>query len=386
MKSFTTLSNLFNTYVQNTSTATTALGKQLINDAQRYLIQKFFNNEFTSTAYTVQGQQFYPVPSNYSKMKTVTVTIGQLKYTLQEIFTREEWDKTNAMPYTSSIPVYYFVYNSTQVGIWPIPSDGSTSVPYTALAGGSFVVGDTVTSGGVTGTIQTVTTTTSTTGTLVISIAASSYGGTAFPTSGTITDSTTGATATISSATVTSGDLITYNYKIRVPDLTFADYTTGTVTMTSGSPTVTGSGSSWLANYITSAGSTVNLNLYLRPTAPAGDNNWYQVSSIASATSLTLANVYPTTQTTQASVSYTIGQMPLLLEDFHDLMVYWALVRYFATIQKDMEKATQFEGLYKEGEERLAEYSGTKSVNVNLGRRTNLMNPNLFGQSFGANP
>lgn len=385
MKSFTTLSNLFNTYAQNTSTATTALGKQLINDAQRYLLQKFFNNEFTSTALTVQGQQFYPVPANYSKMKTVTVNVGQLKYTLQEIFTREDWDKTNAMPYTSSIPVYYFIYNSTQVGIWPIPSDGSTSVPFTALSG-TFTAGDTVTSGGVTGTIQTVTTSTSTTGTLVISIAASSYGGTAFPSSGTITDSTSGATATISSATATSGDTITYNYKIRVPDLTFADYTAGSVTMTSGSPLVTGSGSSWLTNYITSAGSTVNLNLYLQPAAPAGDNNWYQVSSIASATSLTLANTYPTTQTTQSTVSYTIGQMPLLLEDFQDLMVYWALIRYFATIQKDMDKATQFEGLYKEGEERLAEYSGTKSVNINLGRRVNLMNPNLYGQSFGANP
>lgn len=385
MYSLTTLSNLFNTYTQNTSATNTALGKQLINAAHRYLLQKFFNNEFSSTALTVQGQQYYNVPANYSKMKDVTVTVGQLKYTLTEVFTREEWDKVNAMPYTSSIPVYFFVYNNTQTGIWPIPSDGSTSIPYMALSG-TFTVGDTVTSGGVTGTILTITTTTATTGTLVIAVPASSYGGTAFPSSGTITDSTSGATATISSATVTSGDTITYNYKIRVPDLTFADYTTGSVTMTSGSPTVTGSGSSWLTNYITSTGSTVNLNLYLQPTAPKGDNNWYQVSSIASDTSLTLANIYPTTQTTQSAVSYTIGQMPLLLEDFQDLLVYWALIRYFSTIQKDMEKASQFEGMYKEGEERLALYCGTKSVNVNLGRRINLLNPNLFGSSFGANP
>ncbi len=280
MKSYTTLVNNFTSFTQNTATANATLGAQMINDAHKYLLQKFFNNEFTSTAYTVQGQQFYPTPQNYSKMKTVTVTVGQLKYTLQEIFTREEWDKTNAMPYTSSIPVYYFMYNSTSVGIWPIPSDGSTAVTYTGLSG-TFTAGDTVTSGGVTGTIITVSASTATAGTLTISVAASSYGGTAFPTSGTITDSTTSATATIGGASVTSGDLITYNYKIRVPDLTFADYTTGSVTMTSGSPTVTGSGSSWLINYITTAGSTVNLNLWLQPTAPKGDNNWYQVSSIA---------------------------------------------------------------------------------------------------------
>lgn len=386
MKSYTTLVNNFTAFTQNTATANASLGAQMINDAHKYLLQKFFNNEFTSTAYTVQSQQFYQVPANYSKMKDVTVTVGQLKYTLTEIFTREEWDKTNAMPYTSSIPVYYFVYNSTQVGIWPIPSDGSTSIPYTGLSGGLFTVGDTVTSGGVTGIIISNAVATSTTGTLVISIATSSYGGTAFPSSGTITDSTTGATATISSVTVTSGDLITYNYKIRVPDLTFADYTTGSVTMTSGSPTVTGSGSGWLANYITSAGSTINLNLYLQPTAPKGDNNWYQVASIASATSLTLANVYPTTQTTQSAVNYTIGQMPLLLEDFQDLMVYRPLMIYFSSINKDVDKAEQFKALYEEGEKRLAEYSGSKSVNVNLGRRINLLNPNLFGQSFGSNP
>ena len=97
-------------------------------------------------------------------------------------------------------------------------------------------------------------------------------------------------------------------------------------------------------------------------------------------------NVYPTTQSTQSAVALTIGQMPLLLEDFQDLIVYWSVRRYFATIQKDMEKVAEFEKMYNEGEERLAEYCGTKSVNVNLGRRVNLLNPNLFGQSFGGNP
>jgi len=176
---------------------------------------------------------------------------------------------------------------------------------------------------------------------------------------------------------------MTFNYKIRVPDLTFDDYTTGSVTMTSGSTTVTGSGSSWLANYIASAGSAVNLNLYLQPATPKGDNNWYPINSIASATSLSLSNVYPTTQTTQSAVNYTIGQMPLILEDFHDLLVYRPLMIYFSSINLQPEKAEQFKALYEDGERRLAEYSGTKSVDVNLGRRNMNQNPNLYGQSFG---
>ncbi len=109
------------------------------------------------------------------------------------------------------------------------------------------------------------------------------------------------------------------------------------------------------------------------------------VSSIFDS-SLTLANVYPTTQHTQSAVNYTIGQMPLLLEDFQDLLVYRPLMIYFSSINKDVDKAEMFKKLYEEGEERLAEYSGSKSVNVNLGRRVNLMNPNLYGSNFGANP
>lgn len=372
MKSFTTISNLFNTYIQNTSTANVALGKQLINDSHRYLLQKFFNNEFSTNFSTVSQQIFYPLPANYSKLKTVTITDGNLKWTPQEIFTRQDWDRLTVLPYNSNIPAYYFIWDSNTIAIWPYTSQGSTAVTYTGLSG-VFTIGDTISdSNGVTGTIL------SDTGTILTIAIPSSMWGVTFATSGTITDTTSSATATISSTSVTAGLTMSFNYKIRVPDMTFADYTTGTVTMTSGSPTVTGSGSSWLSNYITTAGSAVNLNLYLQPTAPKGDNNWYPVSSIASATSLTLSNIYPTTQATQSGVNYTIGQMPLILEDFHDLLVYRPLMLYFSSIQKDIDKAEQFKALYMDGEERLAEYSGTKSVTVNLSQRINPMNPNLF--------
>ena len=395
MLSFQTLYTLWQTYTQNTSASNISYGKQQINITQRYLLEKFFNNEFTTTALTVQSQQFYSVPANYSKMKTVTVTNGQLKYTLQEIFTREEWDKTNAMPYTSSIPVYFFVYNNTQVGIWPIPSQGSTTVTYTALSNPiGFVVGDTVHDGSspqIVGTVLSVNATSSTAGSIIIAIPYSSSAGQGvFATSGTITDSTSAYTATIASTAVAAGNLITYNYKIRVPDLSFADLTGTTGTITSGSTAFSDSGGGFLANYLptgsgTTANNAINLNLYIQANAPVGDNNWYQVNSIQSATALTLSNVYPAPNSGSGALSYTIGQMPLILEDFHDLLVYRPLWLYFSSINKDTQKAAEFKALYEDGERRLSEYSGTKTVNVNLGRRINLLNPNLFGQSFGAN-
>ena len=376
MKSFNTLYSLFSTYIQNSNTDLVALGKQLINDAHRYLLQKYFNNEFSSTAYGVAQQQAYDLPANYSKMKTITMTNGVLKWTLTEVLTRQEWDRLNVFPYYSDVPLHYFIYNG-KANIWPIPASGSTSVVYSGLATSTFTAGDTVTSGGVTGTVLSVATTSTTAGTIVMSVAASSWGGTAFPSTGTVTDSTSGATATIVSSTVTAGQLLTYNYKIRVPDLTFAD-TTGTCTVTSGSPAVASLSVSPLTTYLTTAGNASNLNLYLQPAAPKGDNNWYQVKSLDSATALTLSNVYPSTNATQTTTTYIIGQMPLIAEDFHDLLVYRPLMIYFSSIQADEGKAAQFKSLYEEGEQRLAEYSGSKSFDVNLGRRPQSINPNLF--------
>lgn len=178
----------------------------------------------------------------------------------------------------------------------------------------------------------------------------------------------------------TSANTITFNYKIRVPDLTFADYSTGTVTMTNASATVTGSGTGFLANYISSAGSVLNLNLWLKATAPNGDNNWYKISSIESATSLTLMNTYA--GGTKAGCSYTIGQMPLLLEDYHDLLVYRPLMIYFSTIQDNPNKKKEFTDLYEEGIMKLDSYAGKKTIQVNLRERINQSNPNLYQQNL----
>lgn len=378
MKSFSTLSSLFTTYIQNTSATNVSLGKQLINDAHRYLLQKFFNNEGTfsiatfggddytltgsllsgaisgtlnsvwtglgatklqvtfsnddirmvnflngSTALTwdvplsatatasitVGGQQFYPLPPNYSKLKSLTITNGNLQWTPDEVLTQIEWNKLNVFPYYSDIPNNFYIFpggdHSGQVGIWPIPS--------------------------------------------------------------------------------TTGNIITFSYKYRVPDLSIIDYTTpGSVSVTTKTSAVTGSGTTFAV--------TTNPQLEARwiqfaPTATAstaGDNLWYQIASITSTTALTLYQPYQgTTVTTSPASSYTIGQMPLINEDFHDLLVYWALVRYFSTIQKDMEKAQHFKELYDEGEKRLAIYCGSNTMDVNLGRRPNMWNPNLFPQNIG---
>lgn len=297
----TDLVNWASSLSQNTNTANIELMGNMINDAHRYLLEKYFFNEKDTTIPTVTQQQFYNLPYNYSILKTITITDGNLKWTPTEIFTREDWDRLNVFPYYSDIPSNFFIYNG-QIGIWPIPSSSSNT--------------------------------------------------------------------------------ITFNYKIRVPDLSFTDYSTGTVTTTNASTTITGSGTGFLANYLPSAGSVLNLNLWIRIPAPSGDGNWYQISSIESATSLTLVNTYQ--GGTKSGATYTIGQMPLLLEDYHDLLAYRPLTIYFNSINHDGEKLKVYQELYNEGIAKLDSYAGKKTVQVNLRNRINTTNPNAYPQSIGS--
>ncbi|TXG77196.1 hypothetical protein E6Q11_03185 [Candidatus Dojkabacteria bacterium] len=375
MKSYTTLRNLYGSLSQNTSTANLTLGDQLINDEHRYLLQKYFNNEGTyriqtvgaqnltltgapsqgdvsatlttpwayysttvnvtfsnddmrvarvvegstslvwqvglsssaTTAIEVGSLQYYPLPPNYSKLKDVTITVGELQWVPTEVLSRKEWDALNVFPYYSDIPNNYYIYpggdKSAQIGIWPIPS--------------------------------------------------------------------------------TQGNIITFNYKYRVPDLSIADYTnTGTVSVANNGVLVTGATTTFQA--------TTNQQLESRwmqfsPTAStstSGDNLWYQIVSVNSTTSLTLYQPYQGTSITSSS-TFTIGQMPILHEDFHDMLVYKALMIYFSSIVKDKDKFTQYKDLYETKLELLEEYAGSKTQSVNLRGGINTINPNLYPQNIG---
>lgn len=366
MKTFTKLKNLFTNLSNNTSTENDSLGGQLISDRHRYLIQKYFDNERTystltigaedlavtvapaagdtsatltttwtdiscqqlvnfsggeqrnvtftqgSTAITWQpalteaatvdittvGVQAYPIPANISKIKNNTITVGQLVYTPAPVQSIQEWTMLNALPYTSNIPNYFFIYNN-KVNFWPIPSS--------------------------------------------------------------------------------DGNVISFNYKGRVPDLSFADYSTGTLSSIAvGDNQITGVSTSW--NTTGAFPLNVDLgffNLYLQITPPSGDGIWYPIQRFNSDTEVILATPIQNAPSSTAS-SYTIGQLPLLHEDFHDMLVFGALKIYFSSIVKDPNQFEQYNSLEAERMELLKDYAGTKSVNVDLGSQPVPNNPNLF--------
>lgn len=179
----------------------------------------------------------------------------------------------------------------------------------------------------------------------------------------------------------TAGNTITYNYKRRVTDLTFTDYTTGTVSATNGATNITGSGTGFVANFLPVAGSVLPLNLWLKITPPSGDGNWYQISSLDSATSLTLTNSYQGGSTSGAS--FVIGQVPVLLEDFHELIVFDTLRTYFSTVVDNPKKKEEFTEAFNEGVAKMDDYLADKTVNVNLRTYINTQNPNIYPQSIG---
>ena len=189
----------------------------------------------------------------------------------------------------------------------------------------------------------------------------------------------------------TTGNVITYNYKFRVPDLSIADYNTdttygtvtgaGTITATQGSMAIVGAGTAFTP--------TTNPQLesrWLKIPQPSGDNLWYQIANISSTTSITLYQPYQ--GVTVAGAVYTIGQMPLIAEDFQDILVWRALEHYFMSpIGNNEKKAQEYGGIYKEKLEELESYSGTNTVNVNLSpKRAFRGNPNSFVQTVGQNP
>lgn len=73
------------------------------------------------TSVSCVGVQSYPLPANVSKVKNATITIGQLVYTPAPVQSIQEWTKLNALPYISSIPAYFYIYNN-QINFFPIPS------------------------------------------------------------------------------------------------------------------------------------------------------------------------------------------------------------------------------------------------------------------------
>lgn len=170
----------------------------------------------------------------------------------------------------------------------------------------------------------------------------------------------------------TSSNTITINGKIRVPDLSEADYTTGTITTaTAGDETIVGSGTTFTASMV---------GRYLRiPVAQAGDGIWYEIGSFTSTTSIELVRKYGGTSIAAGSATYAIGQMPIVPESFHIAPVHYAASVYWDR-EGDARRATRYEKRFDDAKRTLDEqYSAyiTDPVLDESADEEDIINPNL---------
>lgn len=171
---------------------------------------------------------------------------------------------------------------------------------------------------------------------------------------------------------------VSINATRRAKDLSIADYSTGNIDIiTNGSAAVTGAGSpGW---------TTPMAGRWLKVTpsntaASSGDGQWYEISTIGSATTLTLLKSYQgTSLTTGAGAAYIIGEVGLLPEDYQILPIYDALRQYFVSIKPEQDRAQAFDRLFKELYVSLIQNWGSNSKNPVLdgGEDPRIINPNL---------
>jgi hypothetical protein len=164
--------------------------------------------------------------------------------------------------------------------------------------------------------------------------------------------------------------------KQKVIDLSIADYTTGTiVTATNGSPSIVGSGTSW-----TTGMAGMWLKITKASAANAGDGTWYQIASVDSATTLTLARNYGGTSIVAGSALYTIGECSILPEQYDALPIYQALAEYFTSNDPNETKAARYDkfatDLMRQMEAEQSNRSGGRVIDEGIDK-TSIINPNL---------
>lgn len=155
----------------------------------------------------------------------------------------------------------------------------------------------------------------------------------------------------IPSAAITNGlELV---FSPRHVEMTQDDYLTGTVAVTNGSQTVTGTGTVFTANMVGEWFQTTD----------GTDENWYRISAFVSGTVLTLENYY--LGTSGSTKNFRLGQVADLPEEYLDALSDYAMFKHYSRRGSQKSRysvghAGEFKALFDDALERARqEYSQT---------------------------
>ena len=332
-----------------------------VNDANRYLISKYYFNE---RSYVVPGgtaaqTQFYNLPPQVKKLINATVAIGSVLWQPKECPTRADWDALNVQTFYNDFPLYFFVYNG-QVGIWPTPSANGNVITMnykTRIV--DLIMPD------VTATTLTFPYTVALTGTLLKGA----------------TSATLNANWSLPSGTYqvifSSGDINNIVFTNGLTPITWTNPLSANATAT-----LTIKNTNSVDIFTATAGSfakwMVGNWLIIPYTQTGGDQQWYQIGSYLDSTHITLANEY-TGATSLSAVTCTIGQCSILPEDYQNLPLFYMGMVYYSTRFPDQTRFNLYKDLYTSGIAQLDSEFGSKTTSVVLqDSPLQVINPNLF--------
>lgn len=132
----------------------------------------------------------------------------------------------------------------------------------------------------------------------------------------------------------TTGNLITLRGRLRVRNMTIADYTTGNVvSIANGGTALVGTGTTWTADMV---------GRYIQITettaANGGDGFWYEIGAWTDATHMTLTKPYEGTSISAGTATYIIGQVPIVPEAYQPAILFRTEALYWEQ-QGDLARA-----------------------------------------------
>lgn len=159
----------------------------------------------------------------------------------------------------------------------------------------------------------------------------------------------------IPSADVEDG--LSVSYEPQHVDSTAADYTTGTITVTNDSITITHSGTGFTPQMV---------GRFLQVT-DGTDGKWYRIAAYVSSSSMELENYYE--GISGSGRTFRIGEVMKIPQAYQDAPVFYALDRYYLS-QSDMTASDRFSMRFDDK---------VKSAKATYGRSTSKMGVNRPG-------
>lgn len=262
-----------------TDTTLTQLGQDMNVGYHKFnaVLGRYFSRkqQFTDI---VNGQGIYQTPIDSIRIIGMTVSISDTYQTpVKEVRSEFEWRQIVAYPYSSNWPAYYFVLGNDEVALWPTPSQD-----------------------------------------------------------------------------VTNGLRFYYqqqDYDMSIDDIT--DTTTGaTVTVTNGSNTVTATQAVFTPNMVSLRFQLTSVN----------DLSWYEIVDVPTSSTLTLKSAF--VGLSGSSQKWRIGQFFIFPDEYSDTPIDYALGRYFES-KNIPNRATYHQARYQTAvQDAEEEYSASTEGNV----------------------